>query len=179
MTLLINIVSFQCVWLSCVMGAGRGFVWLGPLVLLVHLALHTRIAGAAFAGELRAGAIAALLGGVVDSAFAWGGLLEYASNPFGLAWAPPWMLALWVGFTTTLRHALRWLLPSLALQVVLGGLAGAFTYWIGERLHAFERLASPEVTYLAIGIAWAVAMPLLVLLVQQLAGPPVRKGVVK
>jgi hypothetical protein len=161
MRLLANVVSFQCVWLSCVWGAGHGMGWLGPLVLVVHLGLHRLVAGAGWSAEMRYAALAAAIGGTADSALQWLGLLELTSSPWGTAFVPPWMLALWVGFSTLLDHALRWLRDRLLLAVLLGAAAGALTYWTAERLGALTPLAGPAFTYGAVALLWAVAMPVL------------------
>lgn len=161
MQLLLNAVSFQCVWLACVWGAGRGYGWLGPCVLLIHLFLHRYTAGAGWAAELRFAAVATLLGATADSLLQSCGLLLFASSAWGPLFAPPWMLALWFGFCTLLDHALGWLRGRRLLAIVLGGAAGALSYWTGERLGALTPLAAPLVVYSMVALLWAVAMPLL------------------
>lgn len=161
MWIAVNALSFQCVWLACVAGAGRGLEWLGPLVLCLHLALHRVVAGPRFPAEIRFAVIATVIGGTADSALQWLGLLSFAHSPWGTVFAPPWMLALWMGFSTLQDHALRWLHGRMLLAVVLGGAAGALSYWTGEKLHALVPLVEPQITYGAVALLWAIAMPVL------------------
>jgi len=161
MRLLANVVSFQCVWLACTWGAGQGLGWLGPCVLVLHLALHRFVAGVAWSAELRFALLAALLGGTADSALQWAGLLNFSASPWGTVFVPPWMLALWMGFSTLLNHSLGWLRGRRVLAIALGGGAGPLTYWTAERLGALDPLAGASVSYGAVALLWAVAMPLL------------------
>lgn len=161
MRLLCNVLSFQCVWLASVWGAGQGLGWLGPAALLVHLGLHRLVADALWAREVRHGLYAALLGGAGDSALQWAGLLEFATSPWGTYFVPPWMLALWIGFSTLLNHSLCWLRGRILLAIALGSAAGALTYRAAEGLGALAPLAEPAVTYGAVALLWALALPLL------------------
>ncbi|HAZ60540.1 MAG TPA: hypothetical protein DCY89_03085 [Gammaproteobacteria bacterium] len=161
MRLFLNVVSFQCVWFACTWGAGHGIGWLGPAVLLAHVGLHRFIAGVRWLTELRYALLAAVVGATGDSALQWLGLLEFAASPWGTAFAPPWMLALWIGFCTLLDHSLGWLRGRPRLTFGLGGVAGALTYWVAERLMALQVLGDPIITYGAVALLWSVALPLL------------------
>lgn len=163
MRLLANVLSFQCVWIACTWGAGLGLGWLGPGVLVVHLSLHRLVAGSAWSADLRHALLAALVGGTADSALQWMGLLHFAASPWGTAFVPPWMLALWMGFSTLLGHSLAWLRGRPALATVLGGVAGPLTYRAAEGLGALVPLAGMGMSYGAVALLWAVAMPVLVL----------------
>jgi len=161
MRLFVNVLSFQCVWLACVWGAGQGMGWLGPAALLAHLCLHRFIAGAHWLAELHYALLAAMVGATGDSALQWLGLLEFAASPWGTVFVPPWMVALWIGFCTLLDHGLGWLRGRPLLAFVLGGAAGALTYWMAERLLALQSLGDPLIAYGAVALLWAVALPLL------------------
>jgi hypothetical protein len=64
-------------------------------------------------------------------------------------------------FATTLRSSLAWLRTQLAVAGVIGALGGPAAYAAGVRLGALE-IAASWTSYAAIGVAWALALPLLV-----------------
>lgn len=83
--------------------------------------------------------------------------------------APWWILALWALFATTLNVSLGWLRSRLLLAGVLGGVAGPFAYWAGERLGALS-LREPVAALGALTLGWAAILPALLALARRLDG---------
>jgi hypothetical protein len=81
------------------------------------------------------------------------------------------MVTLWMAFSLTVGHSLRWLIERPRLTVVFGALCGAFSYWIGARIGAVELAISSGLYALLVGICWAVAFPVLLRLTALLARP--------
>ena len=110
---------FYAGWFACVAGAGRGRLWLGPTVVAVlfmgHL-LFTRDR----VREARLALAVGLFGFAVDTLQASAGLYAFTGTSV-LPWlCPPWMVALWMLFATTLSSSMAWLAGRHRLAAVLG-----------------------------------------------------------
>ena len=157
---LANILFFKGVWLGSLIGAGTGRPWLGLALLAAfgtwHFA-HSRHR-LVDAGLLAA---AGLTGLVLDTIFLRTGVLEYA-QPFPSSdYAPFWIVVMWMNFALTLNLSMRWLQGRALLAAVFGLLGGPLAYLAGVKLHAAQWGVSPESALLTIGLAWAIAVPLL------------------
>jgi hypothetical protein len=158
--LTINIVLFQLCWFAAVIGAGLGHGWIGvaalPLALLPHLALVPRPARqAALILEL------ALAGLVIDSLLGAAGLMTYATTPWPPWIAPPWLIALWALFASTLSVSFFWMRAHPRWAAFFGLIGGPLSYYAGARLGALDLHQSVWPSLLALAIVWAALMPLL------------------
>ena len=111
-------------------------------------------------------AAALALGLVIDS------LLQYSSVIHFYGWAlgalsPFWLWMLWVMFAMTLNASLDFLQPlPLWVSATLGGVAGPLTYLAGASFGAAAM--EPTLTHVSLlALAWAMALPLLVVLARQ------------
>jgi len=161
---LFNFIGFQLVWVSSVWGAASGMWWLGPLAVLLFMAAHFGF-GQAAKSDLRLIGWAVLIGALVDSVFAFSGMLRYAS-PVPLTWlAPAWILSMWVSFALTLNHSLGWMRGRLGIQMAFGAVGGPLAYWIAERAWGAVTFGtSLPIVILSLAIAWAIVTPLLLYL---------------
>lgn len=162
---LINIVAFQLGWFACVLGAARGYPWLGLIVVALSLALHLRLAKDRV-GEMRLFVLAGMVGFFLDSAQAAAGTFSFTTvetptwwNPSWLS--PPWMAMLWPNFATTLHTSLGWLAGRYRLAALLGAVGGPLSYYAGAHLGALSFPGELATSLLVIGLVWAVAMPIL------------------
>lgn len=121
----VQLLGFYGFWLLAVIGQnswawGLGLLLLGHFMLTPSRVMDMRILSLA------------LLGLAVD------GLLT-VSGVFAFHYWPWWLVLLWCGFVVTLGHSLRWLkrLP-IALQALLGAVAGPSSYITGWRLAAVD-----------------------------------------
>lgn len=166
---LTNLFAFQAAWFSGVAGASQGHPWLGPLVTVPLLVYHfTSVRQprreAAFLLAVT------LLGCMLDQLLVAGGLLRYAGTTHP-ALIPAWIVALWIGFATTLNSSLRWLQGKTILAALFGFAGGPLSYWAAARLGAVEM--PHTISALAvIAVAWAMLTPLLCLLAQRFASLP-------
>lgn len=164
----ISFVGLQISWFACVLGAARGYPWLGPVVVLVALSLHVGKQPAR-ARELFILGITAVVGFLVDTAFLRFGVIRIPGSML----SPPWLIALWPNFiSTTAEDGLLRSLPRRPLLAgLLGVVGGPLAYDSGARLGALK-LDSRRVAALAIvGIVWAVVVPALVILRARVNGP--------
>lgn len=143
------------------LGAAHGLPWPGAaaglLIVVMHLAA---VPDRRHEGRLLL--LAGLIGLVAESAVQAGGLVVYASGWNRVPWlAPGWILVLWIQFATLLRHSLRWLHRPV-LASVLGAVGGPLAFRAGEALGAV-RFGEPRwAGFAALGLLWAVALPILV-----------------
>ena len=77
--LIINVVAFQIAWFACVLGAGRGMVWLGLAVLAAVVVLHV-VRAPRKSEELKLIAISLLIGVVCDSLLVATGWITFSSH---------------------------------------------------------------------------------------------------
>jgi hypothetical protein len=170
---LLNVALFQAGWFACVLGAARGMPWLGPLVVLVAVALHLRVARRPLL-ELYLLLSAAAVGLVVDSLLLSSGWLEYPSGLWLAGFAPYWIVAMWMLFATTLNVSLAWLHGRPVLAALLGAVGGPLSYLGGEKLGGIS-LLEPVHALAALAVAWAIAMPALMSLAARLDGMTSRR----
>jgi len=175
-----NFAGFQAVWFACIVSAGQGYPILGPFAAALWLTLHlvslvgagrdSRGRAASRAAEIKLLVAAAMLGYACDSALVLGGALAFPDHAGPAAPTTPWMVALWMAFATTLRHSLNWARRRYALGVVAGAVFGPLAYTAGEALGGVA-LAAPPLGWLAVGAAWALAMPVLLWLRERFEPP--------
>jgi hypothetical protein len=170
MSRLLNFAMFYLGWFSCVVGAARGKLWLGPVtasaLLLAHLALTPTPAR-----EARLILVVGLFGFAVDTSQASAGLFAFAGTSIVPWLCPLWMAALWMLFATTLNSSMSWLAGRYRLAAVLGALCGPVSYAAGARLGAIHFPEQWLPSLVGVAAAWAAAMPALLLLRDLLSGP--------
>lgn len=158
--LLINLLAFQIGWFACVLGAANGYPWLGPVVVMLVVALHLgRVAQPQ--PELMLIAIAGLLGVLFDSALARTNWVTYPNGILLAGTAPYWIVTMWLSFATTLNVSLRWLRSRVWAAAAIGAIGGPISYLAGQQFGALEFLfPAGALAFLAIG--WALVIPALI-----------------
>ncbi|MEO0574011.1 MAG: DUF2878 domain-containing protein [Pseudomonadota bacterium] len=163
-----NLILFKAGWVACVFGAANGMAWLGPLAVAAIAAEHLRTATAP-KKEFMLLAIAAGIGVAWESALVNLGYLNYTSGIFSPNVAPYWIVAMWVLFATTLNVGMKWLKKHWVIAVIAGGIGGPMAFFAGEKAGAVV-FTEENTTLLAIGIGWAILLPVLVQLSHRLNG---------
>lgn len=159
---LANFLLFQGLWFAAVVGGARGEVWWGPLALVPCLGAFLwsspkPLRSLAFVGAVGLG------GTLLDTGLLRLGLLEYASGvgKFGPGLAPPWIAALWVGFATLPGRSMSWLQGRDRAAALFGLVGGPLSFAAGVRMDATGWGAEPWLGALALGLEYALLMPLL------------------
>ncbi len=167
MSLWFNLVGYQLVWFTSVIGAGRGLWWPGVLAAatfaLLHVALHPQTP-AQRTVDLRLMAVAVGCGLLLDGGLALSRLADYAADEglLPVLGAPPWILSLWAAFALTLRHSMRFLLGRPALAFALGAIGGPVAYLGAARGWQAIVFAEPRwMALAALAVGWGLAIPLL------------------
>lgn len=159
MTFWATLVAYELVWITAVLGAGRGLVW--PGVAAVALFACWRLASSPCrAIELRLIALTVLLALALEGFWVTAGFIVYAA-PWPLPNAPAWLIALWVAFALTLVPLFGHLRAHPVLAALFGAVGGPLAYLGGAKAHALQLPAPAWRGVLALSLCWAIAMPTL------------------
>ena len=168
MALVVNFFLFQIGWFACVLGGAHGQPWAGTAVAVAIVAWH--LARAAYPStEIKLVLLAALIGGVWDSALVALGWIAYPSGTLIANTAPHWIVAMWMLFATTLNVSLRWLKQHAFPAILLGAVVGPFAHYAGEMLGALKFIEW-QTAIAAQAIGWGMLLPLLVMLSNRFDG---------
>ena len=170
MFMLINFAAFEIAWLSSVIGGAQQMPWLGPVAVCVVLAIHLSAARKRFE-EVVLVLSCALIGAGFDSLLVTIGWVTYPSGLFSDYLAPYWIITMWMLFATTLNVSMRWLRGRPRLAALFGLWGGPTTYLAGQKLGGIV-LVNPLAASLALAIGWAIMMPALMWLSENLDGMP-------
>lgn len=178
MAIFINFIAFQIAWFAAVLSAAAGQPWVGALIVAAIVVLHLARAERPRA-ELTLVLACGAIGGVWDSILVATGWVAYSSGMFLPYAAPYWIIAMWMSFATTLNVSLAWMKGRGWLAAGFGLFGGPLAYYTGEKLGGIT-LADPVPALVALGVGWAVMMPLLLGLAERLdrdaAEPRSRQG---
>ena len=159
MLYILNFVAFQAGWFSSVYGGAQQMPWLGPIAVTLALLLHFNFASRP-RQELILVLSCAAIGAAFDSTLVALGWVQYSSGMFSDIAAPYWIISMWMLFATTLNVSMRWLRNRRLLAAACGLLGGPITYLAGQKLGGII-LVDQLAALLALGIGWAIMMPLL------------------
>ncbi|MDA1314771.1 MAG: DUF2878 domain-containing protein [Acidobacteria bacterium] len=172
MKLLINVAGFQLAWFACVIGAGSGQPWVGPVVTLVVLAIHVILHLARRWMEIALIMAGSLIGYAADSTLVLTGLLVFPEHARLGSPSTLWMVALWASFAGTLNVALRWLDGRYLIAALLGVVGGPVAYYAGLAFDALALGKSAALSLGAVAFVWGLAAPVLVWFAKQLRAQP-------
>lgn len=179
---LINFAAFEVGWFACILSAAWGHAWAGVLYVLLWVAVHVWMSidrGV----ELRLLVLAGLVGYAADSVLVLTGVLGFPEQAV-MGWPSTlWMAAMWVNFAMTLNASLGWLRGKYVLGAVFGFIGGPMAYFGGAQFGAVTLAEPLWRSLLLVGIEWAIATPLLLVLVRivanagpRAAGSPAREA---
>ncbi|MEX0330083.1 MAG: DUF2878 domain-containing protein [Puniceicoccaceae bacterium] len=163
-----NLILFKAGWLACVYGAAHGLAWLGTAVVLAIALEHLRTAPGR-QKEAMLLAVAAGIGLIWESILVSGGLLQYGDGFLVEGFAPYWIVAMWILFATTINVGMRWLKNNWILTSIVGAICGPAAFFFGERAGAVI-FTENVLSLLAIGLGWAILLPLLAGMARRLDG---------
>jgi hypothetical protein len=173
MLLLVNFAVFEIAWLSSVVGAAKQMPWLGPVAALIALTLHLRAARRPFE-EVLLVLCCGLIGASFDSILVSAGWVSYKAGMFSDYLAPYWIITMWMLFATTLNVSMRWLRGKPGLAALLGLYGGPASYLAGQALGGIV-IVNQLAALTALALGWAIIMPILMWLSEQLDGMPGRR----
>lgn len=156
----VNFLLFDAAWFACVLGAARGWPWLGPLALLgvVTVAL---VLSDNRGGEIKLLASAAALGFLFDTGMTAAGFFYPLPHFLPPPFSPPWLIAMWLNLAATLNYSMAWLKKRYLLAAAFGAAGGPLAYYSGAELGAV--VTPPGFgDLLALAAGWGAVTPLLV-----------------
>ncbi|MDH3391920.1 MAG: DUF2878 domain-containing protein [Desulfobulbaceae bacterium] len=159
----VNFIIFQACWFACVIGAAKNLGWLGPLLVFITVPLQIHLLTENHRAEIFFAIICGISGSLLETLM----IVASVYTPVDQVWGqicPPWMAALWFNFALLVSISLAWLKGKYAVAAILGGLAGPIAYWGGEKLGALTVAATFSRGYVIIAVMWAIALPMLVYL---------------
>jgi hypothetical protein len=168
MLYLLNFVFFQVGWIFSVYGGAQQMPWLGPLVVSAVLMIHFRAAHKP-GRELALILSCAFIGAVFDSTLVALGWVRYSSGIISQSMAPYWIITMWMLFATTLNVSMRWLRNRDRLAATFGFIGGPLSYLAGQKLGGII-LVEQLPALLALGVGWAIIMPILMRLSENFDG---------
>jgi hypothetical protein len=168
MLLILNFATFQIGWFSSVIGGAQQMPWLGPLAALIALSIHFYFARRPLQ-ELILILSCAVIGATFDSMLVAVGWVEYSSGLISEVMAPYWIVTMWMLFATTLNVSMRWLRGREGLAALFGLFGGPMAYIAGQKLGGID-LVNQFAALAALGIGWAVMMPILLRLSETFDG---------
>lgn len=163
MHVLFNLVFFKIVWAASLAGVVLGYAWLGLVMLGVFASWHAMASPTAKADFVLAGA-AVMIGLVLDTLYVQGGLIAYRGELLWTGAAPLWILVLWANFALTMNGCLAWLGKRKAMAAALAFVCGPLSYYGGIAIGTATVTADEWKLFTAIGVAWALAVPLMLTL---------------
>lgn len=166
MTFWVTLIAYEVVWFATVIGASRGLNWPGAVAAAVFIAWRLAVSKQRNA-EIRLALVALLFGLLFEGICVGAGLIRYAA-PWPLAWAPLWLIALWVVFALTVVPLLGYLHTRPWLAGLFGAIGGPLAYLAAARgWHAVIFSDPLWHALLAVAIGWGIAMPLLATLARR------------
>jgi len=174
MRTLINVALFYTTWFACILGAARGYPWLGVCVTATTVIIHLRFIqpGRKEAAVLL---LAGLLGLLFDTVVLQLGRVRFPGAANDAMLAPAWMAALWVAFATLLSVSLAWLRGRYMLAQLFGALGGPLSYYGGAKLGAIQLAEPLRTSLMVIALEWWLAMPVLLKISETLHPAPRRE----
>ena len=150
----LNFLLFQAGWFACVLYPGL----IGAGIVLLFLVMHFVLVSQNRMTELQFVGLGTVVGSVLDGIWFRTGVLDDGTGQVLLT--PPWLVAMWAIFMTTLSHSLDWISKKAWLPFVLAPVAGPFAYWSASHLGAVHL---PELipSLIALALGWLIIFPLL------------------
>jgi hypothetical protein len=158
----------QIGWFACVLSAARGMAWIGVAVVALLIAAHLWRASRP-RRELKLLLSVAAIGAIWESAAVSFGVLGYPGGVDIRGLAPLWIVALWALFAAQFNTTYQWLKTRIGVAALLGAVAGPLSFRAGAALGAV-RFLQPRMSVVAVGVAWAMLLPIVVLLARRWDG---------
>lgn len=135
--------------------------WVGIAVAVLCVGVHLLLTRLRLQ-ELLFIVLITLVGTLLDSAFMWSGLFVF--DQYNGYLCPPWLVAIWAAFATTVNMTLKLIGKRLWLSVLVGAVAGPLAYFAGVRLGAMTFGWSQPLSLATLSLVWALFLPLVLML---------------
>lgn len=140
---------------------------IGPLVVSAFLAVHVALSPRR-EREVRLILSVGVFGWAIDTLQATAGVFSFGSSSIAPWLCPPWLVAVWMSFASTVNVSFRWLEGRYVLAAALGAVTGPVSYYYGVKLGAIAFNPSLVWSVLVLAAVWAATMPAIFLLAKRL-----------
>lgn len=161
----LNFVIFQVGWFACVLRPGVSAL----CFTLALLGLHFAVVSRQRLGEAVFILTGALLGILMDTLWQHAGVLlfpQHILQPAGLI--PLWLMGIWLLFTSTINHSLKWVGQRAWSRWLLPAISGPLAYASASALGALD-VGFGIWGYLCLAASWLLLYPTLVALSRRLS----------
>ena len=172
---LLNYALYQAGWFACVLGAASHRPWTGFAIALILIGVHLAISDERVFDLWLVG-LATVVGTLVEMLQIAAGTYRFTSGTVFDALPPPWLLAMWAQFATTLRYSLRPVMARPTRAALFGAAGGPVAFLAGERLGAVTLLPPITLGVLRLAISWAIALAVFSVLARRQAELSARRG---
>ena len=165
---ILNFIALQVGWFACVVGAAKGYVWLGPLFVALFLIGHILLVAPDRLREVKFILAVGVLGAVADSLQKMYGVLAYMDDFVRLQWlAPAWIISLWALFASSFSTSLEWMHRRYLVGAVFGAVGGPLSYLAGTKFGAITFKYDPTFSMIVVGLVWGSIMPILLVMAEK------------
>ena len=158
---LYDLVGFKICWVLCAFCSVWGNPYLGPLATSIFILGHLFMVQFN-SRDIKIILAAILLGFIFDTLFLYFEFIGYQGSTL---YAPLWIIAMWAGFSITLIYTLEKLHNNYLFGALLGLIGGPLSYQAGVGIGSIT--IANNMAYIVLAIAWAIAIPLLLLLIKK------------
>ncbi len=148
----INFVLFQAIWFACILGAANSRM-LSSWILFITFMYFQTCKINRHTNDLLFVTILLPLGIIIDSLWAFNGLIEYKVGYPSTSFSPYWIAILWITFALSLNHSLKWIFKYPKLALIFGMFGGPLSYLGAERLGAIV-INHRSLTLSLLAISW-------------------------
>ncbi|MBN2588673.1 MAG: DUF2878 domain-containing protein [Sedimentisphaerales bacterium] len=167
-----NIISVELGWLACIIGAARGYPWLGLLVVPILFVIHIMFIERRNTRKIFIIALASIvIGFFMDTTLIILGIIEPYRWIMPAPFTTIWDIMIWINFSLALDTSLRFLQKRPLTAAFLGAIFAPGTYYAGDRLGALNFSEPVFSGLLWIGVFWFFAMPGLSLIAMYIYHP--------
>ncbi len=143
----LNAIGFQAIWWLAVLYREQSVP-----VIMALVALHFYGLSRDRLKEVKLVLGLSLVGIAADWVFVENKFIGFP-NHVGI---PLYLVALWLGFSSTVLHSLSWVFKLPVLAFVLGSIGGPLSYFAAGKLGAIEILVPTSEAMVALGAFWSV-----------------------
>lgn len=143
----LNFILFQSIWFAAILGQGT-LEWLLMLLLAMHFLLCADLKD-----ELKVVLSCTAIGVVADTMLTLAGVFIFDPAPSVLP-IPLWLVAIWLGFVSTFRHSMGYLLARPMIAIPAAAIAAPLSYIAGMSLGAVSFGLDVAVTAVVVGLLW-------------------------
>ena len=149
----LNLIIFNLLWVGLVLGRDS-LIHLTLPSSLIYLACLLRI------GDFKVHQVLlpAIVGITIDSSLTFFGIFNFPDSSLII---PPWLIVLWINFSTTINLSLSFMGKNKLIASGLGATALPFNYAVGERLGAVTFGEPYLISILVLVLVWSISFPIL------------------